>query len=180
MPTGSSTKAARSSGIRTGRASAVNVTCASEVFIATALLHREHPRRADFAIQEIVARAAKENVYGRLRSGVQVHASHHCVANRAPNPLAHCMLYATGKHTRRLVCASDDVHPDRNDKHWPDPSEIPERYAELIEWARKRYQSGATRSAAAHPLLKLDGLGSYLWRDTDPDAYVRQLREGWE
>ncbi len=158
-----------------------DVTCAAEVFIAAALLHRENPDRADFTITEIVQRAEKENLYGYLRKGVQVHASQHCVANRAPNPLAHSMLYATGKHTRRLLHAGDDVHPDRNDKRWPAPDEVPERYRELIEWAKKRYGKEQPRQTRwLDGLFQLRGLGKHVWKGVDPDEYVRNLREGWE
>src|ERR1700677_4431471 len=87
-----------------------DVTCAVEVFLATALLHREQPSRHDFTIQEIVSRAARENITGEMRQGVSVHASQHCVANKAPNPAKHKMLFATGKHNRRLLLPGDDVH----------------------------------------------------------------------
>ena len=83
------------------QAVSTDITCATEVFLATALLHREQPGRADFTIQEIVSRASRENITGEMRLGVNVHASQHCVANRAPNPAKHRMLFATGKHTRR-------------------------------------------------------------------------------
>ena len=59
---------------------------ADEVWIATALLHHENPKRADFTVSEIVERARKENISGALRAGVQVHAYLHCVANLPPNP----------------------------------------------------------------------------------------------
>ncbi len=84
-------------------ATPTDVSCAVEVFIATALLHRENPNRPEFTIQEIVRRAAQENITGEMRSGVNVHASQHCVANKAPNPNRHKMLYASGKNTRRLL-----------------------------------------------------------------------------
>jgi hypothetical protein len=29
-------------------------------------------------------------------------------------------------------------------------------------------------------LFELEGLGKELWKDIDPDEFVRQLREGWE
>jgi hypothetical protein len=88
---------------------AIGISCAVEVFLATALLHRENPERQDFTIQEIVNRVARENLTGSLRSGINVHASQHCVANKAPNPAKHRMLFATGKHTRRLVLPNDEL-----------------------------------------------------------------------
>lgn len=180
-----------------------DVSCAVEVFLATALLHREQPERADFMIQEIVNRAARENVTGEMRSGVNVHASQHCVANRAPNPAKHRMLFATGKHTRRLLLRGDEVHPERTGKIFPDPGEVPERYLPLLEWAKKRYEAGhrgalpdlSPRNAGhftarkeepetpqrwLESLFELEGLGKEHWKDVDPDEFVRQLREGWE
>ena len=146
----------------TSQAVLTEITCAAEVFLATALLHREQPHRTDFLIQEIVNRAAQENITGEHRSGVNVHASQHCVANKAPNPARHRMLFATGKHTRRLLLPGDTVHPDRTGKIFPDTGEIPERYLPLLEWAKERYNG--TRAAEVMPPF-------------DPDAWVRQLRE---
>jgi hypothetical protein len=181
----------------------IDVGCAAEVFVATALLHREQPQRMDFTIQEIVDRAARENVAGRLRSGLNVHASQHCVANRAPNPAKHRMLYATGKHTRRLLLPGDEVHPARTGKIFPDEGEVPEEYLPLLHWAKRRYEEGgsgptpqswagdveqkmATQQAPETPqrrlesLLEMEGLGREYLNGVDPDEYVRKLREGWE
>jgi hypothetical protein len=182
---------------------ATDISCAAEIFIATALLHREQPERRDFTIQEIVDRAARENISGKLRSGLNVHASQHCVANRAPNPAKHRMLFATGKHTRRLLLSGDDVHPERTGKIFPDENEIPARYLPLLNWARQRYESGnaeyvyqpnfeiptglATQQHEVPAserwlgsLFELEGLGKKYWKDVDPDEFVRKLREGWE
>ncbi|MGA2848508.1 MAG: hypothetical protein ABSE46_05905 [Terracidiphilus sp.] len=179
-----------------------DVTCAVEVFIATALLHREQPSRLDFSIQEIVSRAARENMTGEMRQGVSVHASQHCVANKAPNPARHKMLFATDKHNRRLLLPGDEVHPQRTGKIFPDPGELPERYLSLLDWAKSRYESArnfandrdlsssgnfshsVTESKSAdrwlESLFELEGLGKEHWKGIDPDEYVRQLREGWE
>jgi hypothetical protein len=179
------------------------VTCAVEVFLATALLHREQPGRVDFTIGEIVSRAAREGLYGSLRSGVNVHASMHCVANRPPNPAKHRMLFATGKHTRRLLLPSDEVHPGRTGKIFPDADELPESCLPLLEWAKKRYEEDGSVAGGRRPggdqrpggassaptktadqwlgsLLEMEGLGKEYWKDVDPDEFVRQLREGWE
>ena len=180
----------------------IDVSCAVEVFLATALLHREKPERNDFTIQEIVNRAARENITGEMRSGVNVHASQHCVANRAANPAKHRMLFATGKHTRRLLLPTDEAHPARTGKIFPEAGELPERYLPLLEWAKARYESGGGRTdfRAENPangrvsqsqepksagrwlesLFELEGLGKEHWKGVDPDEFVRQLREGWE
>lgn len=161
--------------------SRLEIKVADEVFVATALLHREHPEREDFTISEIVERAARENLSGDLRPGVRVHASLHCVANRAPNPARLRMLYATGERTRRLLLATDDVHPQRTGKIWPEPSDIPPRYAGLIDWAKQRYQKAGPRPKRwLEGVLQMRGLGRELWRGIDADEYVRELRQHWE
>jgi hypothetical protein len=118
----------------------IEVSCAVEVFVATALLHREHPEREDFTIQEIVNRVARENLTGALRSGINVHVSQHCVANKPPNPAKHRMLYATGKHKRRLALPNDIAHEDRTGKIFPDAEDVPEAYRPVLIWAQKRFE----------------------------------------
>jgi hypothetical protein len=139
----------------------VEVTCAVEVFLATALLHKEQPGRPDFTIQEIVNRAARENIAGEMRSGVNVHASQHCVANRKPNPAKHRMLFATGKHTRRLLLPEDEVHPERTGKIFPDAGELPEQYLPVLDWAKGRYEQALAIADKRSP---------------DPDDWTRELR----
>jgi hypothetical protein len=91
------------------------------------------------------------------------------------------MLYATGKHTRRLLLSSDDVHPERRGKIFPEPEDVPEKYRELIEWAKQRFASkNPERGRHLDGVFQLVGLGKELWRGEDPDEYVRKLREGWE
>jgi len=181
---------------------APGITCAVEVFIATALLHQEHPERRDFTIQEIVNRASRENLSGELRQGVSVHASQHCCANRKPNSADHRMIFATGRSTRRLLLPGDEADPGRKGKIFPENAEVPPMYAPLLEWAKQRYESGtggsgsrrgsssgASPSQTQEPkaaerwlesLFELEGLGKEYWKDVDPDEFVRKLREDWE
>ena len=135
-------------------AAPVEVSCAVEVFIAAALLHKEQLGRPGFTIQEIIGRAEKENICGELRPGVSVHASQHCVANKAPNPGKHRMLFATGKHTRRLLLPGDEVHPERTGKIFPEPEEVPEKYLALLDWAKHRYTE-VLKMTAGRPLSPL-------------------------
>jgi hypothetical protein len=159
-----------------------DIRVADEVFIATALLHREQPDRPDFTVSEIVERAKKEDLTGELRPGVYVHASLHCVANKAPNPGKYRILYATGTRTRRLLRSGDDVHPLRDGKIWPNPQEIPPQFHKLIDWAQANFDSPsqAPPSKWLNSVLELRGTGKDLWAGDDPDQYVRSLREGWE
>ncbi len=151
---------------------------ADEVWIATALLHREHPERKDFEIGEIVHRADQENLHGSLRPGVRVHATLHAVANRPPNPGRHRMLYATGKHTRRLCRPADPCHPQRTGKLLPERNQIPERYHYLLDWYESEYVTAEVPET--DPVLALQGAGQVLRADGEhPDEWVQRLREGW-
>ena len=158
-----------------------DVKVADEVFVATALLHREHPEREDFTIGEIVDRAERENLFGELRPGVRVHVSLQCVANRPPNPGRYGMLYATANRRRRLVRQGDDIHPGRTGKIFPDPEDLPPQYRELLHWAKERYGKGGAEPVRwLNSVLQMFGAGKEVWKGEDPDEYVRQLREGWE
>lgn len=158
-----------------------SIKVADEVWIATALLHREHPERKDFTIAEIMERARQEGLTEELRPSVQVHASQHCVANRPPNPGRYRMLIATAKTRRRLFRPGDPYDPKREGaKSTPSPDEIPSRYHELLDWYRMEYVRSTREEPARDPLLALKGLGRDLWQNEDADDYVRRLREGWE
>src|SRR5919197_3014927 len=110
---------------------------ADEVWIAVALLHREHPEGFDFAVEEILERVREERLRTPLRPGVYVHIVQHCVANRAPNSGRYRMLYETAPGRRRLFVKGDTYHPDREGaKVVPEVEELPAEYAELLRWYR--------------------------------------------
>jgi len=157
------------------------IKVADEVWIAVALLHREQPERADFGISEIVARAEKEGITPRLRPGVRVHATQHCVADRPPNPGRYCMLTATATSRRRLYRPGDPIHPARRGaKQLPDRGDLPEKYRRLLDWYETDYAVRGRRKAdAADPILELRGRGAELWAGEDADAYVDRLRSDW-
>jgi hypothetical protein len=158
-----------------------HVKVADEVWIATALLHRENPDRVDFEVSEIVERATREALQARLRPGVYVHALQHCVANLPANPGRRRMLFATGKRTRRLFRQGDLFHPSRTGARTvPAREEIPAAYHYLLDWYTSKYSPTKREPAHADPILELRGLGREIWRGEDPDAYVNRLREGWE
>jgi hypothetical protein len=150
---------------------------ADEVWIAAALLHREHPDRGDFTAKEIADRAEQENITGALRKGVYVHALLHCVANLPPNPGRYRMLYETTKGRRRLFRPGDRYDSRREGgKSIPERTAIPERYRELLDW----YREWAGEPSGEDPLLGLAGSGRAVWAKEHADDYVRRLREGWE
>jgi len=157
-----------------------DIKVADEVWIATALLHREQPRQPDFAVEEIVARAEKEGLAGPLRPGVYVHVVQHCVANRPPNPGRYRMLFETNPGRRRLFRKGDAYHSAREGaKIMPYAEDLPNGYHILLSWYRD-WCAGVSRSASQEdPLLSLAGSGKRLWSDEHPDEYVQRLRKGW-
>ena len=167
------------------------ITIGDEIWIATALLHREHPERDDFTVQEIEERLRREDIAGGLRPGVRPHLYLHCVANREPNPNRSRLLFATARNRRRLFCRGDSYDPGRKGgREAPAREDIPERYRFLLAWYLRQYSpNGGTggpkpEQAVAgeedDPILGLWGLGKEIWEGEDPDEYVRRLREGWE
>jgi len=119
-----------------------DIKVADEVWIAMALLHREHPERNSFRVREVVDRAAQEGLCKPLRPGVQIHAYLHCVANKRPNAANYRMLYATPDGGRRLYKPGDDVHEYRGGKTVPDREVIPEKYGALLDWYQEDYCGG--------------------------------------
>lgn len=158
-----------------------SVKVADEVWIATALLHREHPLRPDFAIEEIVQRAARENVAGTNRPGVYAHVVAHCVANRPPSPNRCMMLFETAPGRRRLYRKGDPHDKAREgSKITPAVRELPPEYEVLLNWYQEWSHSSGTVSPGADPLLALAGSGAQVWANEPGDDFVRRLREGWE
>jgi len=93
--------------------SAVDIKVADEVWIVTALMHSEHPKRIDFTIDEVMERARKEELAGKLRPGVYAHVVQHCVANRPPNSGRYRVLFETAPGRRRLFRHGDVYDPAR-------------------------------------------------------------------
>jgi hypothetical protein len=160
---------------------------ADELYLTLALLHREQPEREAFTVDEMVRRAREEGFAARADS-LRAHAHGHAAANLAPGKNGRYRLIFKQEDRRiRLLRARDYIHPDRHQKLFPDKAEIPERYHELLEWAKVRWErskltdTGDTGSQGwLAGLHQLRGLGRGAWQGVDPDRYVRDLREGWE
>lgn len=161
------------------------VSCGDEIWIATALLTRERPAEADYAVEDIMARAEQENIHGSVRKGLEGYARVHCCANKPPSPSALKMLYATGRNRRRLYRPTDDHHPGRTGRSVPALHDIPETYHELVDWWIQQVASfPLVERPQGKSFLKameeLRAAGKDTWKGVDADAYVRQLREGWD
>ena len=154
---------------------------ADEVWIATALLHRENPSRSDFSVEEIVERAVQENLTGVNRPGVYAHAISHCVANRPPSPNRCMMLLETGPGRRRLFRKGDTYDAARDgSKITPAREAIPDEYQALLTWYHDWSRDEGHLANDVDPLLSLAGSGAAIWANESGDDYVRRLREGWE
>jgi hypothetical protein len=162
-------------------ATTIQLKVADEVWVATALLHRERAGQPDFTIEEIMQRAAEESGKEPLRPGVYVHIVQHCVANRPPNPGRYRMLIETAPGRRRLYRPGDSYDAQRDgSKTTPESEDVPEKYQSLLDWYFDWAQDNAEERIKKDPLLALCGSGKQLWADEGADEYVRRLREGWE
>jgi hypothetical protein len=159
------------------------VKVADEVWVATAVLHRKHPGRFDFSIEEIMesARQMWREENGILRPGIYTHVVQHCVANRPPNPGRVRMLIETAPRRRRLFRPGDYYHPEREGtKTTPAREDLPYGYNGLLDWYKNWCLESSRRSREEDPLLALRGSGKHIWADEHADEYVRRIREGWE
>ena len=153
------------------------IRVADEVWIATALLHRERPREPDFSLKDIQARIEREGLTEDARAGIYPHLSVHCVANRPPNGGTYRMLFETAPSRRRLFRRGDPYHPKREGgKTAPDRNQIPAKYHRLLDWYEREWEL----PPPADPLLALAERHRDLWKGLDADEYVRSLREGFE
>ncbi|MGH9454510.1 MAG: hypothetical protein ACRD2O_11145 [Terriglobia bacterium] len=161
--------------------SKLGIKVADEVWIVTALLHREHPRQPDFMIKEIVERARRQVINGPVRPSLYVHVVQHCVANRPPNPGRYRMLFETGPGRRRLFRTGDPYHPGREGaKITPNLEDVSPGYGDLLGWYRDWCSAAVQSLPKSDPLISLAGSGKLLWADEHADRYVQRLREGWE
>lgn len=154
-----------------------SIDVADEVWIATALLHKEHPEQHDFTNHEIIQRVKQERLVKPLRPGVATHISIHAVASKKPQPNDYRLLTETSRGHRRLYRDGDVSHPERKGKTIPSKSDIPSEYAGLLRWYAAWNRSDSKEvSPSRDPLEPLSGT----WSFGDADSYLRELREGWE
>lgn len=135
----------------------MNILVADEAWLATALLHREHPEAEDFSLDEIRERSLKE--FHDRRPGVWQHIVSHCVASNPPNPAQYRMLHSTARGRRRLYRHGDPVHSDRRGKEHPEKRDIPERYRLLVDWYLTEYNRSGKTLGSSNPAVLLGFVG---------------------
>lgn len=146
--------------------------------MALAALSREHPDRAGFSRREILERIRLQGAHPELRPGVQVHIQQHNVANYPPNAARYRMFYRLADGAYRLFGPGDPYHPSRGGKTHPNRGDLPAKYHGLLDWYEREYCQGETL-VEDDPILKMWGLGREIWKGIDADAYVAELRAGW-
>jgi hypothetical protein len=162
-----------------------SVKVADEFFLILALLHREQPDRRSFRVSEILKRALQEGLRNSDSNpgSLRAHASSHAIANEPPGKGGkYRIAYRENNGQVRLLEATDYVHPERSWKFYPSPDQIPEKYHELLNWAKQRSRLAEAQAPEGwlEGVRQLRGLGRELWKGVDPDAYVSSLREGWD
>lgn len=118
----------------------MEIKVADEVWISCALLQTENPEEQAFSNSQIMERIKRENIFGSIRPGIQIHISTHCVANVAAKPNKRRMLYRLPDGRKRLFKDSDNYDTTRkNGKIIPERAEIPKKYWHLLTWYNTEY-----------------------------------------
>ncbi len=136
----------------------LHMKAAHEIWVATALLHGEHPLRRDFSVPEILGRALAENPAAGFSEVLSGYAITDCVAIFPPRAVSCRILTATRHDRRRLFRQGDPCHPDRSAaKTRPDKSELPARYHYLVDWYDREYCRRCIPIAARIPFSDAAG-----------------------
>ncbi|MEZ5392749.1 MAG: hypothetical protein R2724_07700 [Bryobacterales bacterium] len=152
-----------------------------EVWVATALLHREQPSRSSFEPAEIRARAQALHPTQPLRAGINPHIYLHCVANLPPNTATYRMLFRLEDKTLRLYRRGDPSNPGRlTGRVKPLEKDLPLEHRPLLGWYDKEFDERVTQAQADvedDPILGFIGLGKEVWQGLGGgDAILRWLR----
>lgn len=158
----------------------MKLSVADAVWIACALLHREHPQRQSFRRAEIARKVQSLQLRPIHRKTLDTHLSQHCLAQKRPNDNRLRILSREPDGALRLFRAGDPYHPDRGDgKIVPQGEVLPPRYRRLLTWYWTQYAHGNVGSPEEDPILALRGVGKEVWRDVGGEAFIAALRSGW-
>ncbi len=154
----------------------MNMKISDEVWVATALLHREQPGRASFEPGEIRERAQSLHPDAPQRPGVNPHLYLHCVANLPPNSATYRMLLRLPDKSLRLYRSGDPCDPGRRKgRMTPAAGDLPNELVDLLDWYRNEYDSQSR--SVDDPILGMVGLGQDIWRELGGgDAVLAWLR----
>lgn len=151
---------------------------ADEVWVATALLHRDQPECSAFPGSKILGRAKQLHPSTPPRAGLNPHIYGHCVANAKPVSGRYRMLYREQSGRYRLFRDGDDFHPNRpRGRSTPDGESLPRKYRHLLDWYDSEYNKRSPLRPEDDPILALKGVGKELWRSLGGgDAFIKWLR----
>ena len=151
---------------------------ADEVWVATALLHRDQPECSAFPGSKILRRAKQLHPNEPPRAGLNPHIYGHCVANAKPVSGRYRMLYREQSGSYRLFRDGDDFHPNRpRGRSTPDGESLPRKYRHLLDWYDSEYNKQSPLRPEDDPILALKGVGKELWRSLGGgDAFIKWLR----
>ena len=156
------------------------VRVADECWIALALLHRENPDRLSFKPSELYNRLNEEGIHPEVRSGVKPHIYLHNVANRPSNSAKYRLFYRLEDGTLRLFRPGDEFDSTRNGKTKPARSELPEKYAPLLDWYENEYCGDRGSPGEDNdPVLQMWGVGKEIWADEGGDTFIERERKSW-
>ena len=153
------------------------VKIADQVWIALAILTREHPDRDGFTATEIRLAVGRE--FGGVSPGVPTHISQMCVAAKAPNPGRYRMITKTPEGRNRLFRPGDAYHPDREGaKTTPDPRDVQQEYHELLDWYDVQYTPDLKVFGPDSKLLQFKAVRGSGLRDV-AERHDEYLVEDW-
>jgi len=159
----------------TGTATALDLKVADAVWIATAVLHQQHPAAPGFERKEIADKVAEMKLTRGQPTSVWQHIDRHCVANRPAQTNRRRDLYNPPRSgLRRLFKPGDWYVPEREGAPYhPVWTDLPPQFRKLEKW----YEDWCGEEEDT--LLSLAGLGKGTWQGVDAVEHIRQLREGW-
>lgn len=118
----------------------MNTTISEDIWLATALLHKERPSQPDFHITEIREKVLRLNPKRARQPGLTTHLSSHCVANKPKHGANVRILTETARGRRRLFKPGDSFDPSRaTGKYLPEKEHLPADLRSLLGWYTEQY-----------------------------------------
>jgi hypothetical protein len=163
-----------------GNAVNAGLTAADAVWLATAILHYQHPDDLGFPPVHIRNQVFIFELTKAQPRTVYQHIVQHVTASQPANPNRRRMLTELPNGYRRLYIKGDAYHPSREDgQSIPKIEDLPPDLRQWLPWYEhwsKDHLSKLARSPTEDPLERLAGT----WTFGDADSYLREMRDGWE
>jgi hypothetical protein len=153
------------------------LSIADTIWLATALLHRAHPRAKGFSHETVLRKVTELDPSLNPRS-VSTHLSTHCVASKKANPATLRILTENPDGSLRLFRTGDSFHPTRRTgRTAPKPHALPVQYEYLLQNQTEGPSGNFEYSPAEDPILAISGVGKEMWKQLGGgEAFIRALR----